>query len=317
LLYPESPLFAEKSRIIIMDFGALKMRNLIKDLFFPGLMLVTPALVWAQSQGADRPSGQQLFEKHGCTNCHGSEGIHPTSKYAPVLKGKPADYLYRNALAIFGGDTKSSKTRFMHDQFCIGEEQEEGCYPPPLAADLRVIADWLGADAAIPSKKTTPQALYVTATEANEKLNELGDSALFVDVRTRAEVVFIGMPSNADANIPYLTTGGFEEWNDNKHTFKLIPNSAFVMRINELVTRKGLTKESPIFLICRSGSRSAKAAKLLDAVGYKNVYSVTDGFEGDKAKSGPRKGERVVNGWRNAGLPWSYRLEREKMYFDF
>ena len=28
-----------------------------------------------------------------------------------------------------------------------------------------------------------------------------------------------------------------------------------------------------------------------------------------------RDGRRGVNGWKNAGLPWSYVLERERMYF--
>jgi hypothetical protein len=39
-----------------------------------------------------------------------------------------------------------------------------------------------------------------------------------------------------------------------------------------------------------------------------------DGYEGDKAKSGPNKGQRVVNGWKNNGLPWSYKLLATKMY---
>jgi hypothetical protein len=38
---------------------------------------------------------------------------------------------------------------------------------------------------------------------------------------------------------------------------------------------------------------------------------VVDGFEGDMSKDG----RRAVNGWKNAGLPWSYQLAREKMYF--
>jgi rhodanese-related sulfurtransferase len=69
------------------------------------------------------------------------------------------------------------------------------------------------------------------------------------------------------------------------------------------------------YLICRSGSRSAKAANLLAQAGYSQVYT-TDGFEGDAAKEGPHKGERAVNGWKNVGLPWSYRLDKTAMYWD-
>ena len=33
------------------------------------------------------------------------------------------------------------------------------------------------------------------------------------------------------------------------------------------------------------------------------------------AKEGPKAGQRAVNGWKNAGLPWSYKLDKAKMYF--
>jgi rhodanese-related sulfurtransferase len=77
------------------------------------------------------------------------------------------------------------------------------------------------------------------------------------------------------------------------------------------------TSAVPFVLICRLGSRGGKAANILSLAGYSNVYVVTAGFEGDKAKSGPRKGERVVNGWKNAGLPWSYKLDKNAMYWGF
>jgi rhodanese-related sulfurtransferase len=86
--------------------------------------------------------------------------------------------------------------------------------------------------------------------------------------------------------------------------------------VEKLLARKGLSKESTVVVMCRSGSRSAKAANLLAQAGYKNVYTVTDGFEGDTAKEGAHKGERVVNGWKNSGLPWSYKLNKEKMYWE-
>lgn len=63
----------------------------------------------------------------------------------PVLRGKPAADLCAHAKTIFSGQSRSDKTVFMHDQFCIGEAKEEGCYEPPSDADLRVIANWLGS----------------------------------------------------------------------------------------------------------------------------------------------------------------------------
>ncbi len=39
-----------------------------------------------------------------------------------------------------------------------------------------------------------------------------------------------------------------------------------------------LKKEKPIFLYCRSGSRSAKAARMLSKMGFEEVYDLKGGF---------------------------------------
>ena len=78
----------------------------------------------------------------------------------------------------------------------------------------------------------------------------------------------------------------------------------------------GLTKEDPVILICRSGVRSNSATGLLTHFGFKRAYTVIDGFEGDKGTEGASKGYRTVNGWKNAKLPWSYKLDTKKMYID-
>ena len=54
----------------------------------------------------------------------------------------------------------------------------------------------------VPSNKQTKAGLYLDAREAYELKQKLGDKALFVDVRTRAEISYLGMPSVADAHIP-------------------------------------------------------------------------------------------------------------------
>jgi rhodanese-related sulfurtransferase len=162
-------------------------------------------------------------------------------------------------------------------------------------------------------KKQTSLGLYLDAAEAHQLKSQQQDT-LFIDVRTRAEVAFLGMPTVADANIPYVLAEDWSGWRDKKKTFKFPANSEFQPAVDALVAEHGLSKQSRIIVMCRSGSRSAKAANLLAKAGYTNVYTVVDGYEGDKAKNGERKGQRVVNGWKNAGLPWSYKLERTKMY---
>ncbi len=168
----------------------------------------------------------------------------------------------------------------------------------------------------IGKKKQTELGLYMTATEAYGYVTSHADSTLFVDVRTRAEVAFLGMPTIADANVPYMLEGDWDQWDDKKQTYKLSPNSGFLVEIEGQLARKGLGKDSTIVLMCRSGSRSARAANLLAQAGYKNVYTITDGYEGDKAREGTHKGQRVVNGWKNSQLPWSYKLNKEKLYWE-
>ena len=166
----------------------------------------------------------------------------------------------------------------------------------------------------LPAKKQTQLGLYLTAKDAYKMKSENPD-VLLVDVRSRAEIAFLGMPQISDANIPYMMADDWDTWNEKKKNFKLTPNSGFLLSMEELLSSKGASKETKIIVMCRSGSRSAKATNLLAKGGYKNVFTIVDGFEGDKAKEGKLKGQRVVNGWKNSGLPWSYKLDPKKFPF--
>jgi rhodanese-related sulfurtransferase len=165
----------------------------------------------------------------------------------------------------------------------------------------------------LPRYKQTTQGLYITAADAYVKKQALGDGVVFIDIRTRAEIAFVGMPTDADANIP-LKHVSLETLNSEKGTFPMTPNPDFIESVDQLVTGMGLEKNQPIMVMCRSGGRSAAAANLLAEQGYTQVYSVVDGFEGDKAMSGPNKGLRVVNGWKNSGAPWTMKLDADKLY---
>ena len=166
----------------------------------------------------------------------------------------------------------------------------------------------------LPKKKQTKLGLYMTSAEALYYVNRNAINTLFVDVRSRAEVNFLGAPTVIDANIPYMELSEWYSWNEKKKNFKLDVNSDFVSEIEHRLKDKSLSKMDTIIVICRSGSRSSKAANLLADLGYTRVISVIDGYEGDKAKNGKFKGQRVINGWKNSGLPWSYKLDKSKMY---
>jgi rhodanese-related sulfurtransferase len=166
----------------------------------------------------------------------------------------------------------------------------------------------------LPANKRTTAGLYLTAEEAAILAEGFGDRMLFVDVRTRSELVFNGMPSAVDAHVPFLLDPLAARWDDAQGAFELERNRDFVAAVERRLASKQLTRADVVVLICQGGVRAASAANALTQAGFANVYSVVDGFEGDPAPDGPRKGQRVVNGWRNAGLPWTTKLDKSKMY---
>lgn len=167
----------------------------------------------------------------------------------------------------------------------------------------------------VPVPKQTLSKNYLTSKEAAAMKHELGEKALMIDVRTPAEIEYVGLADSVDANIPYMLDD-YSAWDDKKSRFMMAPNSGFLLKVSEIQGKTGMNKESTIIVMCRSGDRSSGAASLLTKAGYTNVYSVVDGFEGDMAKDGANKGRRAVNGWKNAGLPWGYTLNKSKMYLE-
>jgi rhodanese-related sulfurtransferase len=90
-------------------------------------------------------------------------------------------------------------------------------------------------------------------------------------------------------------------------------NKNYILGIEQALADNNLTKDDAVIIMCRSGgTRGAPAANLLFEKGFKKVYVVTDGFEGSSLKDGDKKGWRLKNGWKNSGLPWSYKLNKDK-----
>lgn len=169
----------------------------------------------------------------------------------------------------------------------------------------------------VKGKWRTPYGLYLTPQEAYDMKTANPDSVALIDVRTRAEAKFVGMATVVDAHIPVRFLRDDYAWSDKGHTFRTQSNDQFVDAVSSFLSSKQLDKDSTIILMCQSGSRVPIAARKLHKVGFTKVYTQYQGFEGLKAKTGEKKGQRVVNGWKNADLPWSYKLGKEKMYFNF
>lgn len=170
----------------------------------------------------------------------------------------------------------------------------------------------------VPAVKRTESQRYLLPQEVFDFKSKEPAQTLLIDVRTLAELQFVGHAPLMDGNVPYLTYD-YSEWDSKTNEYKRDFNSGFVGQVEALMAKAGLAgkKDARIILMCRSGDRSARAADLMGKSGYTNVWSALEGFEGDKAKDGPNKGKRVVNGWKNANLPWTYDLDKNKAALAF
>ena len=116
------------------------------------------------------------------------------------------------------------------------------------------------------------------------------EDAILIDVRTRAEWSFVGVPDLSDLGKQV----GFIEW----VTFpEMSPNELF---LTELARFAGDDKSRAIFFLCRSGQRSLNAAVAATAQGFTRCYNIEGGFEGSLDAQRHRG---AVSGWKAAGLP--------------
>ncbi len=119
--------------------------------------------------------------------------------------------------------------------------------------------------------------------------------AVLIDVRTKAEWEFVGLPDlSSIGKAPLLV-----EWKD--YPDGRI-NPAFTEELASRLAAAGATKTTNLYFVCRSGGRSRAAGKAMAAVGYRACHNVAGGFEGPTDTEGHRG---TVAGWKAAGLPWA------------
>jgi len=129
-------------------------------------------------------------------------------------------------------------------------------------------------------KMKLPYAGAVLPTEAYALVQK---GAKLVDVRTHAELRYVGSVPGSDAI----------EWSTFPDGQR---NPDFLGQLEKLVK-----KDEPVLFLCRSGGRSHSAAVVATQAGWQAAYNILEGFEGDKDSEGHRN---TVGGWRKAGLPW-------------
>ncbi len=175
--------------------------------------------------------------------------------------------------------------------------------PQSGVAETLALQDPVAVESLSKSKQTKP-GLYITAAEAGRVLEDKANVAL-IDVRTPSETMLIGYPVAAAANIPSKLIDPDLEFNAKKGVYMMVDNPTFVAEMQAWLASDAAAGIDTLMIMCRSGSRSAAAiGKLVEAGVDVTLYNVVDGFEGDKNDTGVR----AVNGWRNAGLPWTYKV---------
>ncbi len=123
-----------------------------------------------------------------------------------------------------------------------------------------------------------------------------GGRSLLIDVRTRAEWSFVGLPDlSAIGAKPVLI-----EW---QRFPDMSVDQGFAEAALEAASAAGA---ETVYFLCRSGGRSMRAAlataEAAAAAGRKLAcVNVAEGFEGDLDAEG-RRGR--TNGWKARGLPW-------------
>ena len=121
-------------------------------------------------------------------------------------------------------------------------------------------------------------------------LLERDPEAVLVDVRTRAEWSYVGLPDLSGLGRGVVVV----EWQS-------FPDGTLNRGVLDDLAAAGVRPDAPVAFICRSGVRSRSAAETATAAGFAAAYNVTDGFEGPLGPEGHRGS---IAGWKAAGLPW-------------
>ena len=66
------------------------------------------------------------------------------------------------------------------------------------------------------------------------------------------------------------------EWDAEKSKYPMTPLFDFAARVSTIAT-----PDDVLLLMCRSGGRTAIGINMLAQAGFKNVYNIIDGMEGD------------------------------------
>jgi rhodanese-related sulfurtransferase len=159
----------------------------------------------------------------------------------------------------------------------------------------------------LPKAEQTVTPVNITAKQAYQMWEASPGKVNILDVRTPEEYIYVGHAPMA-WNIP----ASFQtyNWDSAMQQFSMKPNPAFMVQVKQV-----FKTSDTILVMCKAGGRSSMAVNKMAAAGFKNVYNITDGMEGDMMTNpnSPFNGQRAINGWKNSGNPWTYTVDPKLM----
>ena len=158
------------------------------------------------------------------------------------------------------------------------------------------------------------QGFGLAAEKTHQEKTAAPEQILFIDVRDPVEIQFTGFTDVVDLNIPFVLVDRYQ-WSAERNHFVMARNLDFIALVDQALKERELTRDARIITMCRSGSaRGEPSAAYLRENGFPNAYFVIHGFQGDTLDDGENAGMRLVNGWQNSGLPWSNKINGEKIF---
>lgn len=118
--------------------------------------------------------------------------------------------------------------------------------------------------------------------------------AVLVDVRTRAEWTYVGVPDLGGIGKQAVLV----EW-DEFPSGQLVPD--FAGRLKAELDARAVGPDAPLYFLCRSGNRSRHGAIAATAAGYRRCFNIDLGFEG---RLGADRHRATAGSWKAEGLPW-------------
>lgn len=126
----------------------------------------------------------------------------------------------------------------------------------------------------------------VAVTDVWDRL-KADPKAVMVDVRTKAEWAFVGVPDLSSLGKRVMTL----EWQSFPDS-RVDPD--FAGKLGTALTAQGVGADDEIFFICRSGGRSRMAAEVLAATGFRHCRNVAEGFRGaTRSRPSSQSGRRL------------------------